>query len=298
MRKANESAVRRGSRSINADDIFFLIRKHKDKLARLMDHLSWKDVRKTAKDSDGKGGDTADLGAVDDPLVGGEGAAGATGPAAVDTTKKIKRTKITLPWDVSSYYNQQLPERDDDDEVEEMNAATVERLRLADEQTKGMTKEEYVHFSECRQASFTFRKGKRFREWAGFAAETDGKPNDDIVDMLGYLMCEAVQRLTKEALKVKMEDDRAKSGNSDGAAQSLKRKRETGLFDAPADTKTPIGPVHIQEAYRRLQENPIPGQGPQPWFGGPRILHRRELQLVCHKKEMGVDLVLVCLIDP
>lgn len=29
----------------------------------------------------------------------------------------------------------------------------------ADEATRKMTRDEYVHYSECRQASFTFRKG-------------------------------------------------------------------------------------------------------------------------------------------
>lgn len=31
--------------------------------------------------------------------------------------------------------------------------------QTADEVTKNMTKEEYSYYSECRQASFTFRKG-------------------------------------------------------------------------------------------------------------------------------------------
>jgi hypothetical protein len=29
----------------------------------------------------------------------------------------------------------------------------------ADEITRKMTKDEYVHYSDCRQASFTYRKG-------------------------------------------------------------------------------------------------------------------------------------------
>lgn len=282
LKKSTEGAARRGSRSISVNDLFFLIRHDRAKLSRLMTFLSWKDVRKTAKDSDDKGGDAADLGAGDDPLVGGEGAAGGAGPAAVDTTKKTKCTRVTLPWDVSSYFNEQVPEREDDDEEEEeeMNSATVQRLKLADERTKGMTKEEYVHYSECRQASFTFRKAKRFREWAGFGIVTDSKPNDDIVDILGFLTFEIVQTLTEEALKVKGEEDLTKSRNGDVAAKSLKRKRETGLFDPPEEGRTPIGPKHIQEAFRRLQERPIPGRGARVWMGGPRALHRKELKLI------------------
>lgn len=281
LRRATEGAARRGSRSISVNDLFFLIRHDKAKLSRLMTFLSWKEVRKTAKDSDEKGGDAADIGAGDDPLGGGEAAAAGAGPAIPDTTKKTKWTRVTLPWDVSSYFNEQVPEREDDDEVEEeeMNSATVLRLKVADERTKHMTKDEYVHYSECRQASFTFRKAKRFREWAGFGIVTDSKPNDDIVDILGFLLFEIVQTLTEEALKVKGEEDLNKSQNGTVDTQK-KHKRETGLFDPPEEGSTPVGPKHIQEAFRRLQERPIPGRGARVWMGGPRALHRTELKLV------------------
>ena len=33
-------------------------------------------------------------------------------------------------------------------------------MQEADEITKKMTKDEYVHYSDCRQASFTYRKGE------------------------------------------------------------------------------------------------------------------------------------------
>ena len=106
--------------------------------------------------------------AANDPTLG-------TGPSVGTRTSKNKKAKVGLPWDVSSFYSEQVPEREDeeDEEEEEMNAATLQRLKQADERTKGMNAEEYLHFSECRQASFTFRKGKRFREWAGFGVVTD-----------------------------------------------------------------------------------------------------------------------------
>ena len=97
---------------------------------------------------------------------------------------------------------------------------TLQRLRKADERTKAMTKEEYVTWSEYRQASFTWRKGKRFREWAGFGIVTDSKPSDDIVDILGFLTFEMVQTLTEVALKVKEQEDlaRAQSGGENAGA--------------------------------------------------------------------------------
>ena len=253
-------------------DLFFLIRKDIAKTSRLKDFLSWKDVRKTAKDTDEKGAD-ADIGG-DDPIGGGEVPGG--GPIVGDTAKKNKRSKISLPWDLDSFYAERVPERDDeeaDEDEGESNYATLKRLKAADERTKHMTKDEYVHWSDCRQASFTFRKGKRFREWAGFGVVTDSKPNDDIIDILGFLTFEMVQTLTEEALKIKVEEDVYKSKNGDDS--SKKRKRETGLFDPPEEGNAPVN--EHREAYRRLQSK---ANKPRAFLGPPRMLQRTKVQLV------------------
>src|SRR5207244_2325921 len=95
-------------------------------------------------------------------------------------------------------------ESEDEDELEAYNDS-IQRLKDADEITRAMTREEYVHYSECRQASFTYRKAKRFREWANMASYIDMKPNDDIIDILGFLTFEIVSTLTETALLVKQE---------------------------------------------------------------------------------------------
>lgn len=256
LRNCTDLAARRGSRSISINDLIFQIRHDQPKVSRLRTFLSWKDVRKNVKDSDDKGGD-ADLGAAEDP----GGGVVASGPVD-ETAKKNKKTKVGLPWEPLSFYNVEVPERDDeeDEEEEEMNYITLQRLRKADERTKAMTKEEYVTWSEYRQASFTYRKGKRFREWAGFGIVTDSKPSDDIVDILGFLTFEMVQTLTENALKVKEQEDLFKAQSGAGAAgqdgQTKKRKRQEGLFNPPSEGKTPIHPRHVQEAFRRLQQRP------------------------------------------
>lgn len=248
LRQCTEQASRRGSRSISTDDLIFLIRHDQAKVSRLRTFLSWKDVRKNVKDSDDKGGD-ADLGTGDEP-------GGAAAGPVVDTAKKNKKAKVGLPWEVPSLYNQEVPEREDeeDEDEEEMNYATLQRLKKADERTKAMTKEEYVTWSEYRQASFTFRKGKRFKEWAGFGIVTDSKPNDDIVDILGFLTFEIVQTLTEEALKIKEQEDLGKEKS--GGEQRGKKRKLQGLFDPPSEGRTPVETRHIQEAFRRLQQRP------------------------------------------
>lgn len=277
LRDCASLATRRGSRSISTDDLMMLIRHDKAKISRLRTFLQWKDVRRNVKDSDDKGGDAgADIGAGADDIPG----VGA-GPAA-DVGKKAKRAKIDLMWDVQSFFAEIVPPRDDveDEEEEEMNYATIQRLRNADERTKGMTRDEYVHWSDCRQASFTFRKAKRFREWAGFGTIIETKPNDDIIDILGFLTFEIVQTLTEEALKVKNAEDlwKKQTGAAGGEeGQTRKRKRETGLFDPPEEAREPVQPNHVREAYRRLQKLPMKNKA---MLNYTRIMPKTGLRLI------------------
>lgn len=235
-------------------------------------------MRKNVKGSDDKGGgDAADFAAGEDPAAAD--VLGGGGPV-VDSGKKNKKAKIGLPWEVASFYNETVPEREDeeDEEEEEMNYATLQRLEKADERTKNMTREEYVNWSECRQASFTFRKGKRFKEWAGFGVVTDCKPNDDLVDILGFLTFEMVQTLTEEALKVKEAEDMVKRGSGGENNASRKRKRESGLFDPPEEGREPVQPRHVQEAFRRLQHRNNKSRAMRSFS---RALYRTPLKLVC-----------------
>ncbi len=267
-------AARRGSRAITINDLIFQIRHDAPKVSRLRTFLSWKDVRKNVKDSDDKGADV-------DMAGGDEGVVGAPMPGAPvdDTTKKNKKNKLGLPWEPASFFNQEVPERDDeeDEEEEEMNHITLQRLRKADERTKAMTKEEYVTWSEYRQASFTYRKSKRFREWAGFGIVTDSKPSDDIVDIMGFLTFEMVQTLTEEALRIKDHEDMLKERTGDEARGTKKRKLAQGLFNLPSEGRTPVEPRHIQEAFRRLQAR---SQKYRAMLNGTRLTTRPGLKLV------------------
>lgn len=225
------------------------------------------------KDSDDKGAD-ADLAAGDDP-VGGV----VPGGPVDETVKKNKKAKVGLPWEAASYYAVEVPERDDeeDEDEDEMNYMTLQRLRKADERTKKMSREEYVTWSEYRQASFTWRKGKRFREWAGFGIVTDSKPSDDIVDILGFLTFEMVATLTEVALKVKEQEDLARAQSGADKAGTKKRKHQHGLFDPPSEGKTPIEPRHVQDAFRRFQQRPKKSRA---MLNGTRLVQRTMLNII------------------
>lgn len=278
LRECTILANRRGSRSISTDDLMMLIRHDRAKISRLRTFLQWKDVRKTAKDSDEKNPGADDLAADD---IGVDITATAPNPATKTAKPGGSKKAVDLVWDVQSYFSEAPParEEEEDEEETEMNYATIQRLRNADERTKNMTREEYVHWSDCRQASFTFRKGKRFREWAGFGTITDSKPNDDIIDILGFLTFEIVQTLTEEALRVKQAEDayRKAVGGDLTSGQSRKRKRESGLFDPPEEAREPVGPGHVREAFRRLQRTPMKSRAMLNFTG---MLQRTTLKLV------------------
>ncbi|KAF9343891.1 Transcription initiation protein spt3 [Mortierella sp. NVP85] len=212
---------------MSAEDLIFLIRHDRPKVNRLRTYLSWKEVRKNVKDSSegagGAGGDDVVAGIEDaaadgkgggdgSGVGGGPGGKNAGGPAgAVAPGSKARRMRVKLSWELVNGFSDAMvgngEEDEDDDDDEDAYLDSMQRLRDADRITLAMTREEYEHYSECRQASFTYRKAKRFREWANMSSYIDMRPNDDIIDILGFLTFEMVTTLTETALKVKKEED-------------------------------------------------------------------------------------------
>lgn len=273
--QSSKTAASRGTKSISAEDVIFIIRHDKAKVNRLRSYLSWKDVRKNAKDQE-----SGDIGTGNDLIeetagatVGGPSSGAASGLIDNKMVSKYKKSKIRLPWELQFMFSEQPLETNDDDvgddEEKEATIASLKRLKANDERTKNMTKEEYVHWSECRQASFTFRKAKRFKEWCGLSQLTESRPQDDVIDILGFLTFEMVCSITEVALKVKSVEERI-YGNSGGTQM---RERKHYLFDVPDKTSTPILQKHVEEAWRKLQEGNFKSRAIRN-FGGGRIRSR------------------------
>lgn len=157
----------------------------------------------------------------------------------------MHRSIIKLPWELANQFSDVIikslngeDESEDEDELEAYNDS-IQRLKDADDVTRAMTREEYVHYSECRQASFTYRKSKRFREWANMSSFVEVKPNDDIVDSLGFLTYEMVSKLTMTAIKIKRDLMEAVGKKEDEplGLGSHKRKRDD---DDDATTPAPM----------------------------------------------------------
>ncbi|KAJ2834706.1 Transcription initiation protein spt3 [Coemansia furcata] len=257
-------AQRRGSRFMAAEDFIFLIRHDRTKVLRLKEYLSWKEVRKKVKERDDGGDDV-----IDD--------------ANADKPDRANKVKIKLSWELANSFSDNIVD-DDDDEEEMLDAQSdsLKRLRDADQVTREMSRDEYVHYSECRQASFTFRKNKRFRDWANMSAYLDTKLNDEIIDILGFLTFEMVSKLTESALKIKKDLDKAASDAlcvADGAPkrsgalaaaaavaavdsptdqQPKRQSASVSLFSGPPTARSPLEVQHVQEAFRRLQRAPQP----------------------------------------
>lgn len=265
----------RGSRSVLPEDVIFIIRHDKAKVNRLRTYLSWKDLRKNAKDQDAtatlnQNNNSNMINEEDDDnnnnnSTGKDGKKDGKDDKNNDNMMKVKKSTIKLPWELQFMFTEQPLENNDDnndldDDEREANITTLKRLKIADDRTKNMTKEEYVHWSDCRQASFTFRKSRRFKDWSGISQLTEGKPHDDVIDILGFLTFEIVCALTETALRIKRtetillnEKNKIKK-DLNLEVTTLQQKRKKRLFDGPDDIIQPLKPKHIEEAWRILQK--------------------------------------------
>ncbi|KAF7789394.1 hypothetical protein EIP86_000338 [Pleurotus ostreatoroseus] len=283
--QARSLASRRGARYLSAEDLIFLIRHDRAKVNRLRTYLSWKDVRKHAKDS---GGDAGGGMEVEIPEDGADD----------KLTAKAQKITIKLPWEIMTMFSDVLATDDEEDEDDiEAHEASIQRLKEADDATRQMTREEYQHYSDCRQASFTYRKAKRFREFLNLPPALDLKANDDTIDIVGFLAFEMVRSLTLAGLEVKksLEDSYLREDYAGSSPMLGKRKNMSGLggdakrmrreespehedsplpvcslFLPPPEARIPLRPEHIQDAFARMQTDwsQRRSAGMRNWRGG------------------------------
>jgi transcription initiation protein SPT3 len=214
IQRATKIAARRGSRYLSIDDFIFLVRHDSFKVKRLKEFLSWKDIRKNVRNNSGENNDEIMLGAggaavvavgdEDEKLSNSQTASPNSKAAAAGV---VKKRKIFLSWDYLDAFGEEgesaSSESEDSSDLEDLNNEAIHRLREADIITREMSKEEYMEYSECRQASFTFKKAKKFREWLSLSKFVEVRPNDDVIEILGFLAWEIVRIITETAVVVK-----------------------------------------------------------------------------------------------
>ncbi|KAH8923917.1 TFIID-18kDa-domain-containing protein [Atractiella rhizophila] len=243
--QARGLAQRRNSRYISVEDLIFLIRNDKGKVNRLRTYLSWKDVRKKAKDSD-------NAEAANDLEETLEESIGATGDSL-----KAKKLKIKISWDVTNIFTSNIDSDSEDEQDDDEIAAwedSKKRLKEADELTRNMTKEEYQYYSDCRQASFTYKKSKRFKEFVQFANLLEVQSvNDEVIDVLGFLCYEMVQVLCEAAFRYRKEGAEKKQL----AIQEKKRRDEEKHQQEEAKIEALVEKIEKKRA--RDQDEPTGG---------------------------------------
>ncbi|KAI7783512.1 transcription initiation protein Spt3 [Diaporthe eres] len=183
------------------------------------------------------------------------------GPADdAPANKATKLPTVTFPWDMSSFFAEHVAHISPDDLADiTSSAAALEKLLKNDELTRDMTVAEYATWSEYRHASLTYRKAKRFREWCGLGIIADNRPNDDTMDILGFLTSEMVHNLTAEALRVQGQE-LGRAGQCAVIGSEISQRAKGGLFAEPEGVRKAIDGKHIRVAFHRLQIRPKKGR--------------------------------------
>ncbi|XP_008298441.1 transcription initiation protein SPT3 homolog isoform X1 [Stegastes partitus] len=283
LHQACEGAALRGSRVISAEDILFLMRRDKRKVARLLKYLQFRDYKskllKTMEDDDSQQE---------------QDRCSAAGGVAGGNQRRQRLAQDFLVWMDQTGELLSLAERQEVDPVKQ------ERMERLERQTRNMDQTQYSEFCESRQLSFA-KKASKFRDWLD-CSSLELKPNSIAMEMLSYLAYETVAQIVDLSLLVKQEmtaktnpvghvisasyihynthtevkkdpdspeatppstpgSSHSKpllqgNGSLDGRARQRKRKKS-----CPATVEPPSGaiqPSHIREAIRRYNYRHTP----------------------------------------
>uniref|UniRef100_A0A1A8EI56 Suppressor of Ty 3 homolog n=1 Tax=Nothobranchius korthausae TaxID=1143690 RepID=A0A1A8EI56_9TELE len=180
LHQACEGAALRGSRVISAEDILFLMRRDKKKLARLLKYLQFRDYKsnllKTLEDED----------VQQEP-----------GAAAGGNQRRQRLAQDFLVWMDQTGELLPLAERQEVDPIKQ------ERIERLERQTRSMDAAQYSEFCESRQLSFA-KKASKFRDWLD-CSSLELKPNSIAMEILSYLAYETVAQIVDLSLLVKQE---------------------------------------------------------------------------------------------
>ncbi|XP_061602137.1 transcription initiation protein SPT3 homolog isoform X2 [Cololabis saira] len=185
LHQACEGAMLRGSRVISAEDILFLMRKDKGKMARLLKYLQFRDYKSRLMKN------------LDDEDAQQEPAGGAGTAAAGGAQRRQRLAQDFLLWMDQTGELLSLAERQEVDPVKQ------ERMERLERQTRNMDQSQYAEFCESRQLSFA-KKASKFRDWLD-CSSLELKPNSIAMEVLSYLAYETVAQIVDLSLLVKQE---------------------------------------------------------------------------------------------
>ncbi|XP_062303618.1 transcription initiation protein SPT3 homolog isoform X1 [Osmerus eperlanus] len=178
LQQACEGAVLRGSRVISAEDILFVMRKDKRKLARLLRYMQFRDYKsKVLKNIE----DEEPLESDRSTVAGGN-----------------KRQRLMV--DFLSWVDQTGEFLSLTNTLDEIKQERLERL---ERHSRNMDPAQYSEFCESRQLSFA-KKASKFRDWLD-CSSLEVKPNAVAMEILSYLAYETVAQIVDLSLLVKQD---------------------------------------------------------------------------------------------
>lgn len=280
LRGLATSASKRGSRTIGPEDLLFYLRHDKSRLGRLEEYIKWREVRKLGSNKDADESQTSQAHYSQQP---------SQQPAGLEDVEQTggqarRKPAPRLPWTLTSSIIdpellQQGWQEGDDQLLDSIDDLLFDdcRAKMADALTKAMTREEYLEWAECRQASFTYKKQKKFREWLSPTSCTDYRVGDELVEMLGLLACMMVESLTLTASQVREEDE-----DDIGESLAINTAFAIPVFQKPS-AKTGLLVNHIRKAYFRLANGNEYGIGYDVLFRiQPNIIHSSILNYIAN----------------
>uniref|UniRef100_A0A7N8WTJ5 SPT3 homolog, SAGA and STAGA complex component n=1 Tax=Mastacembelus armatus TaxID=205130 RepID=A0A7N8WTJ5_9TELE len=234
LHQACEGAALRGSRVISAEDILFLMRRDKMKVARLLKYLQFRDYKSKIL----KTLDDEDMQQEPDNRAGASGAAGSN-----QRRQRLAQDLLVLLDQTGELLS--LAER------QELDPVKQERMERLERQTRTMDQAQYSEFCESRQLSFA-KKASKFRDWLD-CSSLELKPNSIAMEILSYLAYETVAQIVDLSLLVKQEMT-AKTNPISHVTSASYIQYNTHTESCPATVEPPSGaiqPCHIREAIRR-----------------------------------------------
>jgi transcription initiation protein SPT3 len=257
--RAAETAAARNIRNFSTDDIVFALRHHESLIIKLRDFLAWKDVRKNVKGSNDNEPSNNTVYALSEELNRPLRFSWEPSYFALDS----------VPHALLHYY-EDFPVSPITVKLDKLDRTCADNpvekeLQFFDQATRNMTTAEYLEYSECRQASFTLKRAKKFREWTLLGQITDYRLNDDCIELLGFIAWEYVQELTTTGLRLQSEHNRRTSipsHSTTGTASKLSQKN-IGPFALKRESKEngsaqdPLLPNYLLRAHQHYLKSTL-----------------------------------------
>lgn len=201
--------------------------------------------------------------ALDAASTGGEdGVLDGLANEEVMFSEERDRVKMPEPWALETVFSLDIPDAVDVEADESLVAAVASTradLVAADEETASLTRDEYEGWTHARQASFSYRKAKRFREFIKCVGSVQGpsdrrstpalldtQPTDDLIDVLSFIAHDTCRTLCTRTLALRKASDEREAAedaadSSQGSDRPSKRRRIVASPEPPA----PSGPFAL-----------------------------------------------------